>query len=164
MGSAHDAVSRFGFAMAALLLAAIACSFSYEVVARYFFNAPTEWASPLTSYFLAAAIFLAMPELTRSRAHISINVLIDAAPPRYARILLGVICALSAVACLLAAWFCADETLNQFRQEIWTTPPFEVPKWTVSIFIPYGFLSSAAYFLRELVAGTPAPAASGELL
>ena len=61
-----------------LALAVIAISFCYEVVARYFFNAPTIWASPFASYGLCAAIFLAMPELTRTSSHISLNFLDDA--------------------------------------------------------------------------------------
>jgi C4-dicarboxylate transporter DctQ subunit len=160
----HDGVTRAGFALAAALVALIACSFSYEVTARYVFNAPTEWASPLVSYSLLAAIFLAMPELTRHGAHISINALLDALSPARAKTMYQVIRALAAGACLLAAWFCADETLNQFRLEIFTSPPFAIPKWMVSVFVPYGFLSSGLYFVRQLATGAPAPAAVGDQL
>lgn len=162
LAAAHDAVTRGGFALAAVLVAVIACAFAYEVVARYFFNAPTEWASPLVSYALATAIFLAIPELTRQGAHISISIVVDAAPPASASILVAVIRVLAAAACLFAAWFCADETLSQFRQGIWTSPPFALPKWTVSVFVPYGFLSSALYFLRQLLAAAPSPAHAGD--
>ena len=61
-----------------LALAVIVVSFCYEVVSRYFFNAPTIWASPFASYGLCAAIFLAMPELTRTSSHIALNFLNDA--------------------------------------------------------------------------------------
>ena len=81
LGAGHDLLSRVCFGVAATLLAVIVFSFSFEVVARYVFRAPTEWAVPLVSYVLAASIFLAMPELTRRSAHVSINVLIENAPP-----------------------------------------------------------------------------------
>ncbi len=162
LGAAHDALTGFGFALSALLLAIIVCSYCYEIVSRYALNAPTSWASPLVSYSLAAMIFLAMPQLTRLASHISINVLIDAAPPAAATILRVLVRVLAATACLFAAWFCADETLRQYSQDIWTSPPFATPKWTISIFVPYGMLSSGVYFLRQLWQEPPAHAAVGE--
>ena len=146
----HDAISVAGFALAGMLLAIIACSFTYEVIARYFFNAPTEWASPLVSYSLVAAIFLAMPELTRRRAHMALNILVDAVPGGWATIMMRTSYAISGAACLFAAWFCADETLNQVKLDIRTSPPFSIPKWIISVWLPYGFLSSGIYFLRSV--------------
>lgn len=154
--AAHDALTRGGFVLAVGLVALIACSFTYEVTARYFLNAPTEWASPLVSYSLVAAIFVAMPELTRRGAHMSLNILIDASTPGRAAVMIRLSRLLAAAACLLAAWFCADETLNQLKLNIWTSPPFSVPKWIISVWLPYGFLSSGLYFLRQIAAGNAA--------
>ena len=39
----HDRLTKAGFALAAVLVAGIAASFCYEVVVRYFFDAPTAW-------------------------------------------------------------------------------------------------------------------------
>ena len=63
------------FSDAAACLAAIVVAYCYEVVARYFFNAPTSWASALASNMRCAVVFLATPELTRKNIHIVINVL-----------------------------------------------------------------------------------------
>ena len=164
LGTAHDALTGFGFALSALLLAVIVISYCYEIVSRYAFNAPTSWASPLVSYSLIAMIFLTMPQLTRLAAHISINVLTDAAPPPVATVLRVVVRVLAATACLFAAWFCADETLRQYTQNIWTSPPFAMPKWTISMFVPYGMLSSGVYFLRQLWVEPPAAAFMGDSL
>ena len=57
----------------------IAGAYAFEVVARYFFNSPTEWANAIVSYLLCAVIFLALPEQTRRRAHITITILMDRA-------------------------------------------------------------------------------------
>lgn len=160
LAAAHDAVTGAGYAGAALCTGLIAVSFCYEVVSRYFFNAPTEWATPLVTYCLLAMIFLAMPELTRRAAHIAINLLLDRAKGTSARLLHAGIRIAGAAACLLAAWFSADATLGQFQQGVWTNPPLAVPKWTISALIPYGMLSAAVYFLRQLVSGEAT--ASGE--
>ena len=154
LAAAHDKGSIASYWAAGVCLVAIAFSFCYEVVSRYFFNAPTAWASPLVSYNLIAMIFLALPEITRRAEHIYVNLLIDALSPRYARRLESFVRILAASTCLFAAWFSANETLQQFTQEVWTVPPLAVPKWTVSIWIPYGMLGAATHFLRQLLAGT----------
>jgi TRAP-type C4-dicarboxylate transport system permease small subunit len=147
----HDALTSASFAGAAALLAAIAFSFCYEVAARYFFAAPTSWANAFVSYLLCAAIFLAVPELTRRHAHVAINLLIERLSPERAALLNRVIRAASAVACLLATWISANATLEQINLGIDTISSYPIPKWLVSIFIPYGMLSSSLYFLRELL-------------
>ena len=151
LASLHDALTSASFAGAAALLAAIAFSFCYEVAARYFFAAPTSWANAFVSYLLCAAIFLAVPELTRRHAHVAINLLLDRLSPDRAALLNRVIRAASAVACLLATWISANATLEQINLGIDTISSYPIPKWLVSIFIPYGMLSSSLYFLRELL-------------
>ena len=164
LGACHDQLSRICFDLASALIAVIVFSFTFEVVARYLFRAPTEWAVPLVSYVLAAAIFLAMPELTRRSAHVSINVLIEDAPPWRAKALTFISRLIAAGACLLAAWISGQETLAQYLTGISTTPPLAVPKWCVSMFVPFGMLSSSIYFLRQIIAGAPANDGSGEQL
>lgn len=151
----HDRITSIGFALAALALAVIVTSFCFEVVARYFFSAPTEWASPLVSYSLVVMIFLAMPELTRRAAHIAINILLDRVHGGTGRALHFLIRLVAAASCLLAAWFTGTETLNQFNMGVWTSPPFALPKWVVSMFVPYGMLSAGIYFVRQLLSGAP---------
>ncbi len=154
LAAIHEKASIASYWAAGVCLIVIAFSFCYEVVSRYFFNAPTAWASPLVSYSLIAMIFLALPEITRRAEHIYINLLIDALSPWYARKLESFVRFLAASTCLFAAWFSANETLQQFTQEVWTVPPLAVPKWTVSIWIPYGMLGAATHFLRQLLVGT----------
>jgi TRAP-type C4-dicarboxylate transport system permease small subunit len=147
----HDALTSASFAASAAVLAGIAFSFCYEVAARYFFAAPTSWANALVSYLLCAAIFLAVPELTRRRAHVAITLLLDRAPPGRARMLNRLVRTAGAAACFLATWISANATLDQFNLGITTISAWPIPKWWVSIFIPYGMLSSGIYFLRDLV-------------
>ncbi len=147
----HDAITSASFAGAAAVLGAIAFSFCYEVAARYAFDAPTSWANAFVSYLLCAAIFLAVPELTRRRAHVAINLLVDRLSPKSALQLNRVIRASGATACLLATWISGNATFDQFALGIDTISTYPIPKWWVSIFIPYGMLSSGIYFLRDLL-------------
>jgi TRAP-type C4-dicarboxylate transport system permease small subunit len=156
----HDRVTIAGFRTAAALLGLIAVSFCYEVAVRYLFNAPTSWANALVSYLLCAAIFLAVPELTRRQAHVSINLLVDRASPRTARAMQRAILAAAAAACLFATWFSANATLSQYEQDITTISAYPVPKWWVSIWIPYGLFNAGLHFLRQLFRAAPTAAAT----
>lgn len=161
LGRAHDLLTAASFQLAIACLGIISVVYCYEVVLRYAFNAPTTWANPLVSYLLCALIFLAMPEMTRVSAHISINLLTDAVPPRIGDMLSQIIRAVGMVACLVGAWITAGETGAQFVSGIWTISYFPVPKWIVSIFIPYGFLSAGLYFLRQLLGDRATSSGSG---
>ena len=147
----HDALTSASFVASAIVLGGIAFSFCYEVAARYLFSAPTSWANAFVSYLLCAAIFLAIPELTRRRAHVAINLLLDRLTPPRALMLNRLIRFAGAGACLLATWISANATLDQINLGIETISAYPVPKWCVSIFIPYGMLSSGLYFLRDLI-------------
>ncbi len=152
LAALHDGLTSASFAAAAAVLGAIAFSFCYEVAARYFFAAPTSWANAIVAYLLCAAIFLAIPELTRRRSHVAINLLLDRVSARGALMLSRMVRAAGAGACLLATWITANATLDQINLGIETISAYPVPKWWVSIFIPYGMLSSGLYFLRDLLA------------
>jgi TRAP-type C4-dicarboxylate transport system permease small subunit len=99
---------------------------------------------------LCAAIFLSVPEQARRGAHISVNLISDRLGPDRARRLRLFVSLLAAAACCIAAWITGTETWRQYQQDITTLTSFPIPKWWVSIFIPYGLLSSAIYFLRQL--------------
>lgn len=55
---------------------------AYEVVMRYIFNAPTDWAFELTILLCAVCYLLAGGWVTQKEAHIAITSLPQLAPPR----------------------------------------------------------------------------------
>ena len=161
LAHAHDMVTKATFQLAVVCLGLIAVAFCYEVVARYAFNAPTVWANPLVSYLLSAMIFLAMPEMTRTAQHININILIDALPPASAKLVGIIVRLIGSVACLLGAWITGTETAQQLANGIQTISFLPVPKWIVSLAIPYGLFSSGLYFIRQLLGEVPAAKREG---
>lgn len=158
---AHDAITIAGNYLAMVLLLGICVSFSYEVAARYLFNAPTTWANAVVSYFLCASIFLSVPNLTRLGEHVTINILVDAMPDAVRPKMQSTLRLVAAGICVFAAWFCASESYSQYLGDIETILEWPVPKWMVSIFIPYGFLSSGLYFLRHVFEKPVVPAGEG---
>jgi TRAP-type C4-dicarboxylate transport system permease small subunit len=152
---AHDFLTRLGYFCSGLCLAAIVFTYCYEVVSRYFFFAPTTWASSLVSYLLCYMVFLAVPELSRTRSHIFISIVLDLLPSRNATIIQHATYILAAVTCVAAAAFCLDATLFQYDHAITTVNEWRIPKWILSVSIPYGLLSTGIYYLRHAISRTP---------
>lgn len=148
---AHDFITRVSLYVAMLCLAFIAAAYCYEVVLRYFFDAPTTWVNPFTSYALCLMIFLALPEMTREGSHLAINILLESLSPEKVAVLMKLVHLIGLVAALAAAWITGTETMKQYIGNIFTMAHNPIPKWIISVAIPYGFGSAALYFLRHLL-------------
>jgi TRAP-type C4-dicarboxylate transport system permease small subunit len=125
----------------------IVCSYVFEVVSRYIFEAPTAWASDFVAYALCASAFLALPRVTKDKAHVAVTILVDIAPKPIAN---GVHIAVSILGflCLtFAAWISLQENIRQFTRGIQTLAIVPIPQWWVSSFITFGLALSACYLL-----------------
>ena len=143
-----DAVNRAAFHVGAALIAAIAIIYCYEVGARYFFDAPTQWANAMGGFFLSIGTFLAMPEVTRRGAHVAVDVLLNELSGRSRRRLKVALMLTAGLLCGTACAVTAIEVHRQFVQDINIMSTIIVPKWRVTVFIPIGFLGAAYYFLK----------------
>ena len=145
----QDVLSRAGFILAACVLAFISAAYCYEVVSRYFFNAPTIWASPLVSYALCLTIFLALPDLARRGLQVSIDLHEGWASSATLEILLRLTRLVAGIACLAAAWITGEQAWSEYSFGVRTNTFVPIPKWWLFVFIPYGLLSAGIYFLRQ---------------
>ena len=73
-----------------------------------------------------------------------VNLLPERLSPERARSLAIGIGLLATTACLTAAWITGSETWRQYVQGVSTISALPIPKWWVSIFIPYGTDSVSA--------------------
>lgn len=145
----QDRLTHFGFLLGGAALCGIVVAYWIEVVARYFFNAPTLWSSSVIAYCLCIAASLAMPELARRQGHIAITVLQEQMVGRVRRHYERVIALVAGAICLIAAWMLVSETLRQFSSGTTTAMGLSIPKFWISAFIGYGFVGTALYFLRR---------------
>lgn len=155
LAAIQDGLSRAGFILAACILAFISAAYCYEVVSRYFFNAPTIWASPLVSYALCLTIFLALPDLARRGLQVSIDLHEAWASPAQIAALLRLTRIAAGIACLAAAWITAAQAWSEYSFGVLTNTYVPIPKWWLFVFIPYGFLSGGIYFLRQACGEAP---------
>jgi TRAP-type C4-dicarboxylate transport system permease small subunit len=128
---AIDHLSEFLGLAAAQLYLLCALITTYEVVMRYVFFAPTQWAFEVVMALCASAWMLSVGYVTRHRRHIGITVLYVLAPPRV-RWLLDLfinVVGLAVVAILLyAAWEPAMRAIATIQR---TGSAFNSPEPTI---------------------------------
>ena len=72
-----DAISRWTGNIVAFLIPAMMLITTYEVVMRYFFNAPTTWAMETTQYLFLATTALGGAYVLLQRGHVNVSILYD---------------------------------------------------------------------------------------
>ncbi|MBM3606917.1 MAG: TRAP transporter small permease [Alphaproteobacteria bacterium] len=148
----HDGLDRIitaGSWLATAALVGVLLMYWIEIFLRYFMNAPTSWASDFTAFTLCAAIFLMMPEITRTGGHVAVTLLTDLLPQGPAIFAKRLIALAGAFACLFAAYISLLSNISQFTGDISTVSTIAVPKWWISSFITFGLAVSALEFLRQ---------------
>jgi TRAP-type C4-dicarboxylate transport system permease small subunit len=128
---ANDHQSQFLGLAAAQLYLLCALITTYEVVMRYVFRAPTQWAFEIVMVLCASAWLLSVGYVTRHRRHIGITVLYLMAPPRvrFALDLFMNLVGLAAVLILAyAAWEPAMRAISSIQR---TGSAFNSPEPTI---------------------------------
>ncbi|ONF44834.1 TRAP transporter small permease protein [Marinobacter lutaoensis] len=126
------AVSALAFVMVAVI--------GYEVVARYFFDAPTVWAMELSTLLFGPYFLLAGPYLLHTAGHVNVDIL-HARLPRRAAGWLDCLC--HVLIALLAAVFIVQSlpvALNAFDSGETSFTAWNPPIWPVKALIPVAFL------------------------
>lgn len=150
---ALDAITDAAAWISAALTGLIVLFFWLEVVLRYFFDRPTSWTGPFSQYLMLAVVMLFLPWLTREGHHVAMSFLFDQIPRRFRPALVSAVSGLCAIVCMISAWFCANETLRQFVEDVRSPDAFLFPMWTLSIFLPFGLTLAAVHFLRQTMTG-----------
>jgi TRAP-type C4-dicarboxylate transport system permease small subunit len=154
------ALARIETAMAwiaATLLALTGVLLSYEVVARYVFNAPTIWAAETSQLCLIWSCPVALAWLLTNGKHIRVGVLTPWLPPLGRRV--TEICSNLVILAFSAwtVWYGWDIFFDSFERGRTTGTMLDLPSWINEAAIPAGFallaLSSLAAILRTLSGG-----------
>lgn len=170
LGRLHDRISAAGLWLAIAALAAIVLVSFSGTFSRYLFNAPLGWVPDWSGYLMAAAVFLAAPEVARRRMNIAMEVLPTAlAGTRAGVVLAGVGAVVTLVILGTISWIVAEATLSTYRSGTATAAGYPIPRWWLFSVILYGFGSSALHILRQCAGllrpapqANPGPAASTE--
>jgi C4-dicarboxylate transporter, DctQ subunit len=157
---AYDAALRALALLAGLLMVAMMVMITVDVVLR---NLGTQSSSHLftfTEYFLMLIPLLGAPWLVREKGHIYVEVLVAAFPPALRRRLMKAVTVLCIAVCATLAWYGGVITWHDYAMAEKDVRSFDMPRWTLVLFMPLSFGMMALEFLRLLLRGE-SPYAAG---
>ena len=160
MGKAGTVGRRLSAGFGGLLVVTAYCSggiivllmlvVSYEVVMRYFFNAPTTWAIDFSRYMQYALVLLGATWVLKMGAHTKIDMLVIRRSPRTQAIIKIVTSSLALVACAIFFWKGLEATWGAYLRGDFLYHEVEVPLAPLYAFIPFTFLLLCIQFGHEV--------------
>ena len=150
-----DVTARGLFVLAGAASVAMAGFYLWEVVARYALGTPTIWTSDAVGYALAVAVFAALPEVTRRRVHVAVDILPAALPDRPRILVTRATDAAAGLATGAAGWIAMSEAWRQLERGLMTNAAIPVPRWPITAMIALGLLLAALILLRDATRGAP---------
>jgi len=146
-----DRISNACGRLAAWLFFAIGVMITYEVVARYLFNAPTIWAEEMSRFFQLWAVYIAAAYVLRHRQLIRITLLIDRLGPTGRRLAEAFTLIWIIAFCVVVIWKGSVIVIDSVAIGRATSTMLGVPKWMTESAVPIGFTLLLLQTLAELV-------------
>lgn len=123
---------------------------SFEVIARYVFNNPTQSSLEITEYFLVAMGFLPLAAIYKSNGHVSVEVVTMFLGPKSQAVCRKLALLITLSFSILVTWFGFDLTFHALQTKTASSSLLSFPMWIPYSTIPFGFLALALESLRQL--------------
>lgn len=149
LGRTLDLATSALFALSGAALASMVALYLYEVAARHLSGAPTIWSAEAVGYALAVVIFAALPQVTRARARVAVDILPASLPEGAGRALIRITDAAAAIAASGAGAIVAREAWRQFERGLTSSGAVALPRWPVTALIALGLLLAAIHLVRH---------------
>jgi C4-dicarboxylate transporter, DctQ subunit len=130
-----------------IILTVIIC---YDVIARKFFNSPTNWAVDFSEYIMSYATFLGVAWILKKGAHIKIGIVEELLSPGWRRAFTYFTDFIGVLVCAVIVWQSSLATWDAYTRHIVIPRPIEVPKFAVLVIIPFASLLLMLYFIVRL--------------
>ena len=136
----------------ALAILGMAVTVSFEIIARYFFDAPTTWSQEISVYLLIALALLGLAPTLSADEHIRIDLLTLRLPVALQRWLRITALAAIAVYAAIAAYGGYEMVRQSLRFGRRSLTLLEIPVWIPQLLIPIGMGLLAATAVVGIVA------------
>ncbi len=146
-----DRISIFLGYVAAVLLFLTGAFLIWEVGGRYFFNAPTKWASELSEICLLWGVFLGLGRTLHFRENITIEVVYDRLAPNWQRTLDVLSLAFVFVFFVFVARYGFELAWDSVKAGTTTGTMVDIPSWWEEAAVPVGCTWAAVQTLVEIV-------------
>jgi TRAP-type C4-dicarboxylate transport system permease small subunit len=136
-------------------IALLGATFStmHGVASRYFLGHPTVWQTELSIYFLLFVTFVGGAYGLKHHAHVGVDLLVEALPPRRQLLMRLVAAVLSLVVVLVVLWT-ATEMWWEALVNGWTTSTvWAAPLSVVYAILPLGMLLVACQYVAFVIEG-----------
>jgi len=137
--------------LSAWLFFLVGLMLSYEVVMRYFFNAPTIWAEELSRLAQIWATWLAAAWTLKNRRLIAVGLIYDRLPPLLRRLAASFTLLFIAAFSAITLYYAILITVESARLGRKTATMLDMPLWAAEIAVPIGIALLLIQCLIELV-------------
>lgn len=162
--AAITAINRALFKAAVWIMAVVVPVMLYEVIARYFFNAPTTWGMELAVLLFGPYFLLGGPYLLHLKGHVALDVVRLRLSPIWQRRMDLVNYPVIVIFCSILLYFSVPSAWNSWEYKETSFSAWNPPVWPIKAFVPIALalmmLQAIIEFLRLLY--TPAVACSEE--
>lgn len=149
-----DTISEWSGKLFSFLAILVVASISYEVVARYIFDAPTIWAHETMVSFCAIWYMIGGAYVLRYRGHVSVDVVYNRLSSGSRRVLDLIGLSLFFVYAGVMLWTGAEVAWKSIKVLETSGSPWNPPVWPIRLAIPVGalliLLAGLAQFIRVL--------------
>jgi len=149
-----DAISEKIGKVVSFLILILSFALVYEVVARYVFNKPTQWAHELGMFMFGSACMLAGAYVLLHKAHVNLDLLYSRVTRRKQAILDLITAPVFFFVTILIIWYGMDFALNSWKILEISSSPWHPPYYPVKTIIPIAalllLLQGVVKFIRDL--------------
>ena len=141
-----------GYASGAIIVIMM-LAMSYDVVLRYFFNAPTKWAGDFSGYMQYVLVLIGAAWVLMIRGHTRIDILVTRFSTRTQKIMSLVTSCIALIACALFVWEGIRATWLAYQGNEFLYRDIEVPLYPLYAVIPFSFILLCIQFGRMVYNG-----------
>lgn len=136
------------------LILFLALALVYEVVARYVFNRPTQWAHEFGMFMFGTACMLVGAYVLLHKAHVNLDILYARVTRRKQAILDLITAPVFFFVMVLIIWHSTDFALNSWKMLEISSSPWHPPYYPIKTIIPIAalllLLQGVVKFTRDL--------------
>jgi C4-dicarboxylate transporter DctM subunit len=121
---------------------------TYEVVMRYFFNAPTTWVLETSIYLIIVATFLSLAYVMLERGHVNVDFITTHLSGKSLSLLNIATSVFAILYCVVLGWEGWKMAFKAYQLGERSPTILGVPLWIPEVFIPFGSALLTFQFIR----------------
>ncbi|MEJ8572333.1 TRAP transporter small permease [Microbaculum marinum] len=150
---AAASASRIFFFAGMGLIAAIFVIVVYDVTMRNAGFTPPYWGVNTVEYALFWIAMLTIPDLVRTRGHVSVEVVLAALAPAARARLSSAVSIFAALLCFFMTWRAGLAFTGAWMSGNYEVRAFDMPEWIIYLPMPISFFLAGLMFLRFPLTG-----------